>query len=266
MLADKFTEWVGLNFETKNTIRAVNTYTNHFFSFYPEFNQENVNAYLTKRLEEGVKPNTFNTIVYVLKNYAKFLKVQIEFPKVKKVNKKIKDYITLQELEGNVLPIVDMIFEDYQTYDLLARFMFFTGLRVKEIMELKVDNIDFAKESILVVDTKGKVDRKIPFLDEKLFKDLNQYIKFNKRDKVFDLTYRQITYGIKKLGNYSQPNKKFHPHFFRTSFAKYCVSLNIHQSIIQSLLGHKDSNTTFIYCEPDSKMVMEACQLVKRKG
>jgi len=266
MVANNFLEWLNLNYETKNTIRDYNNYTNHFFASYQDFNQENINAYLTKRLEEGVKKSTFNKIVNVLKAYAKFMKMEINFPKSKTTDVRIKDYITLQELEEKVLPMIDLIFNnDAETYDLLIRVMFFTGVRVEEAITLEKSNIDFSSGKIRIINTKGKVDREVPFLDQKLQNDLEKYCNSLKVEKVFDLSYYQVWYNLKKLEQEIQWGKRIHPHFFRVSFAKHCVMLGIHMSVIQKLLGHKDANTTQIYCNPDEKMVLEACAQHKRK-
>ncbi len=265
MVASNFQEWLNLNFETKNTIQGYSTYMNHFFSLFPEFNQETVNAYLIKRTEEGVKKSTLNKIIYTLKVYARFLKIELEFPKIKKLDKRIKDYMTIEELETKVLPMIDLIFNDYQTYDIILRFMFFTGMRVEEIITLDKTNIDFEKGIIKVINTKGKVDREIFSIDEKFFNDLKQYVSLKKENKVFDLSYYQVWYNMKKLETEIQWGKKIHPHFFRISFAKHCVRIGINDSIIQKLLGHADLATTLLYCEPDRDMIHEACNRVKRK-
>lgn len=264
MSVDKFQEWLILNYNAKNTIRMYLVNVNHFLQFHPELTQESLNAYLTKRLGE-VKKNTFNKIIFCLKTYAKFLKVDLEFPKAKKTDKRIKDYITIEELEDQVLPMFDLLFEDYKKYDLLVRFMFFTGLRIEEVIELEKDNIDFEKRIIQVKNTKGKVDREIFSIDKKMFEDLQIHVKHNVYKKVFDLTYRQINYALKKIEKGVNINKKIHPHFFRISFAKHCVRLRINDSIIQKLLGHADLTTTLLYCEPDRNMVHEACSQAERK-
>lgn len=266
MVAENFKDWLKLNYQTENTIRDIESYMNHFFSLFSEYTQDNVNAYLTKRLDEGVKKSTFNKLIYVLGVYAKFLKMEVEFPKTKTPDQRIKDYMTLGELEQQVLPMIDLIFSDYETYDLLIRFLFFTGLRVEEVISLEKKNIDFEKGIIRVVNTKGKVDREVPFLDEKLQKDLEKYSNRMAQEKLFDFSYYQIWYNLKKLTKDIQWTKKIHPHFFRISFAQYCLSLNMNPIIIQQLLGHKDMNTTLIYCKPNDKVIKEVCNQYKRKG
>jgi hypothetical protein len=67
-----------------------------FFSCYPEFNQENVNSYLASKV--GVWCNgSFNIFFTAVKWYAKFLKVEIELPKTKKMEQKPRPYTQEKE-------------------------------------------------------------------------------------------------------------------------------------------------------------------------
>lgn len=266
MIDEKFKQWLKLNYDTDKTIEDYMGYINEFFNQYDTFNQENINDYFFNKLEKGVKKSTFNKIIYSLKPYAIYSKIFIEFPKDKKVDKTIHTFVTLEELEQRILSMVDLIWKDSVKYDLLYRFMFFTGLRAEEVSELLKTNIDFENKIIKVINTKGKKDREVFSLDDKLFEDLEKYCKSTNHETVFNLSYQQIYYAIKRLENDFQIGKRSHPHFMRTSFAKYCVSLNINLAVIQVLMGHADPKTTMIYCEPTRDMVKEACEKAKRKG
>ena len=137
-----------------------------FFKTYTELNQENLNAFFASKIDIW-NGSTFNLFINSLKHYAKFLKVELEFPKYHRVNSKIKDYIDEKELD-EILKYVPMIFENnWLKIQTMLNILFYTGIRPKEIKNLKRADINIEEKYLIIRDTKVKRD-KIVVLSNKI--------------------------------------------------------------------------------------------------
>ena len=134
------------------------------------------------------------------------------------------------------------------------------GLRVSELIDLKISNINF-KESYLKVDGKGDKSRFVPFA-EFTGKLINKYIaetrcKFKINKKYEDILFlnsrgssmsRVIVFIIiKELADKAGISKKISPHTFRHSFATHLLQNGADLRYIQEMLGHSSITTTEIY-------------------
>jgi integrase/recombinase XerD len=134
------------------------------------------------------------------------------------------------------------------------------GLRVSELIDLKISNINF-KESYLKVDGKGDKSRFVPFADytARLIKDYIQNsrstFKINKKcEDILFLNTRGSSMSrvnvfiiIKELAEKAGINKKISPHTFRHSFATHLLQNGADLRYIQEMLGHSSITTTEIY-------------------
>ena len=134
------------------------------------------------------------------------------------------------------------------------------GLRVSELIDLKISNINF-KESYLKVDGKGDKSRFVPFANytANLIKDYiqNTRSKFKINKKCEDILFlnsrgsamsRVIVFIIiKELAEKASINKKISPHTFRHSFATHLLQNGADLRYIQEMLGHSSITTTEIY-------------------
>lgn len=144
----------------------------------------------------------------------------------------------------------------------LALFELFyaTGMRLSEISNLILDQIDFDLKLILV-HGKGNKDRYVPFSDsidkalkaylDQSRKDLlktnsdNNYVFLNDQGK--KLTSRGIEYVMQKVFNKAGIPGKVHPHMLRHTFATQMLNNGADLRSVQELLGHESLSTTQIY-------------------
>ncbi len=134
------------------------------------------------------------------------------------------------------------------------------GLRVSELIDLKISNINF-KENYLKVDGKGDKTRFVP-LAEYTAKLLQDYIanvrsgyKINKKcEDILFLNSRGSSMSrvivfiiIKELTEKAGISKKISPHTFRHSFATHLLQNGADLRYIQEMLGHSSITTTEIY-------------------
>ena len=128
-----------------------------------------------------------------------------------------------------------------------------TGLRVSEICALKVRDISF-KENRILITGKGGRERYVP-LDAIVEESLKEYIDVRKSEiaelfvskKGGALTPRAIQYMVKKYAKEANIDKEVTPHKLRHTCATHLLQEGAHLVSIQKLLGHKSLNTTQIY-------------------
>ncbi|MEM4230580.1 MAG: tyrosine-type recombinase/integrase [Candidatus Pacearchaeota archaeon] len=140
---------------------------------------------------------------------------------------------------------------------LIISFLYSTGVRVSELVNLKISDLDLENKRGKV-HGKGNKSRQI-FLSEKLCQELKDYIKqknpqiflFSNKDK--PLTTRNIQKIIKSVAKKAGINKKVTPHTLRHSFATHLLESGVDIRKIQVLLGHSRIDTTQIYTQVSGK-------------
>lgn len=134
------------------------------------------------------------------------------------------------------------------------------GLRVSELIDLKMSNINF-KESYLKVEGKGDKARFVPLaaytaeLIKQYIKEIRSKYKINKKcEDILFLNSRGSSMSrvivfiiIKELTEKAGINKKISPHTFRHSFATHLLQNGADLRYIQEMLGHSSITTTEIY-------------------
>lgn len=134
------------------------------------------------------------------------------------------------------------------------------GLRVSELIDLKISNINF-KEHYVKVEGKGDKTRFVPLADYtlKLIKDyianVRSNYKINKKCEDFlflnsrgsSMSRVIVFIIIKELTEKAGINKKISPHTFRHSFATHLLQNGADLRYIQEMLGHSSITTTEIY-------------------
>ena len=141
----------------------------------------------------------------------------------------------------------------------MLELMYATGLRVSELINLKVYDVNL-DEALVKTMGKGSKERIIPvgdyalsalrvYIEEyrsSLFKkEINDYLFLNNHGK--KMTRQGFFKIIKKLAIEQGINKDFSPHTLRHSFATHMLKHGADLRIIQELLGHSDVSTTQIY-------------------
>ncbi|ANF50960.1 tyrosine recombinase XerD [Chryseobacterium glaciei] len=134
------------------------------------------------------------------------------------------------------------------------------GLRVSELIDLKISNINFV-ENYIKVNGKGNKTRFVPLADftadllKSYIEDTRSKCKINKKyeDSLF-LNSRGTSMSrvivfliIKELTDKAGVSKKISPHTFRHSFATHLLQNGADLRYIQEMLGHSSITTTEIY-------------------
>lgn len=141
----------------------------------------------------------------------------------------------------------------------IMELLYATGMRLRELEGVNIDDIDFSSKTVRVKGKGGKI-RIIPITDLAL-KRINEYLeerfkkgeKFNLNSPLFlnkngtRLTGRSVARIIKKRAKQSGLFKNVHPHIFRHSFATHLLNGGADLRVVQELLGHSNLSTTQVY-------------------
>lgn len=132
--------------------------------------------------------------------------------------------------------------------------LYSSGLRVSELINLTVDNVNFEGKQLSIV---GKNNSRVILLDESTKQLIQKYLEKRTQKSNYlvvnksgnQLTPRYVQLMIKKYGNESGIEKKITPHILRHSYATHLFEQGVNIKIIQQLLGHSNLSTTQIYSQ-----------------
>ncbi|GBU10778.1 tyrosine recombinase XerD [Erysipelotrichaceae bacterium] len=190
-------------------------------------------------------------------------KIIIENPwekiKTPKLPKKIPDFLTIAEvsllLNGDI-QTRKITFDDRNR--LMIELLYATGMRVSELLEIKLQDINFVSRTIRVMG-KGNKQRIVPIL-EQTGAEIKNFIATQR--VVLDLElcpYLFLNYNGKRMSRQGfwkivkqrakllGLEKNITPHILRHTFATHLLENGADLRIVQELLGHEDIGTTQIY-------------------
>jgi integrase/recombinase XerD len=157
----------------------------------------------------------------------------------------------------------------------LLRLMLNTGLRAAEVLNLKVNDIDWKSGNVMVRQGKGKKDRTL-WIGEADLKLLKKWLKyqaklpgseflFTTRDgqRIMD---RYLRCMVKRLAKQAGIDKDVHPHLLRHTFATDLFRKTKNLRLAQKALGHAQITSTQIYTHIVDDELEEALKTFRAAG
>jgi integrase/recombinase XerD len=193
----------------------------------------------------------------------------LEAPKLKR---SLPDVLSFEEIES-IIAQVNMSTNDGARNRAILETMYSCGLRVSEVVNLKISQLHLDHEFIQVIG-KGDKERLIPIGGDAV-KYINSYqhairvhmpINYGKEDFLFlnkrgsPLSRVMIFYIIKDLVRKAGIDKVISPHTFRHSFATHLVEGGADLRAVQEMLGHESITTTEIYTHLDREFLRTTLQ------
>ena len=187
-----------------------------------------------------------------------------------KIGVKLPDTLSVEEID-KLIYAIDLSKEQGERNRAMVEILYSCGLRVSELITLKLSNVSFSEGFIKVVG-KGNKERLAP-IGSTALKYLNIYlnevrnhqaIKKGSEDIVFlnrrgkQLTRVMIFTIIKQLAEKISLKKKISPHTFRHSFATHLIQGGADLRAVQEMLGHESITTTEIYTHLDKEYLKES--------
>lgn len=192
-----------------------------------------------------------------------------------RLRRKLPNILTIEEID-NLLDIKLNTPFDYRNKAMLE-LMYSSGLRVSELVDLKLNNIDLDNGYVRCLG-KGKKERIIPIGEiaiEYLKKYINEYRNSMKKgyytENVFlnnhgkNITRQGFFLIIKNIAKEKNIDKNITPHMLRHSFATHLLNNGANLRTIQEMLGHSSITTTQIYTNVSNDIIKENYELYKRR-
>lgn len=208
----------------------------------------------TLKLSENTLHSRMNAIKFYYEKVLKNEKIFFEIPRPKKPS-----------ILPKVIHAVDIkkIFENATNpkHNLMLKLCYGMGLRVSEIVNLKITDIDSKNMQVLIEHAKGKKDRYVN-LPESILEQLRAYYKTYKPKKyLFEGQYggqysiRSVQQVFNDNLKKANINKTIGIHGLRHSFATHLLESGTDITYIKDLLGHKDLKTTLRYIHVSKKTI-----------
>ena len=231
-----------------------------------EITYENIQEYLFQLSKKKFSERTQARWVSSIKSFFKYLvddEVRTDNPAAllegPKLGLYLPDTLSFEDVE-RIIRAIDINTDLGQRNQCMIEVLYGCGLRVSELIDLKISNINF-KESYLKVEGKGDKSRFVPLAvyTSQLIKDYitNVRSKYKINKKCEDILFlnsrgssmsRVIVFIIiKELTEKAGISKKISPHTFRHSFATHLLQNGADLRYIQEMLGHSSITTTEIY-------------------
>jgi integrase/recombinase XerD len=251
-----------------NTISSYEANLKHFLFSTPKeienITIQDLEQFLELLNKEKKSTRTIAHYITVLKEFFKFLEreeIISENPTLYLVQPKLNKSLPNVLSEEEVLQILDIPLNNKYDYrnKAMLELMYSSGLRISELIEVKVHDINLEEASLKVMG-KGSKERMLPLGDYAIYYIkvyLENYrdslLKDNKNDYLFlnsrgnKLTRQAFFKLLKEIAIKKDIKTEFSPHTLRHSFATHLLKHGADLRSIQELLGHASLSTTQIY-------------------
>lgn len=252
--------------------KTVKSYEDDLNSFALEINknllditEEDIINYLKVLKDNKYKKTSVSRKISSLKSFYKY----INFKKIKeeynpttyilypKKDKKLPNFIEYNELEEMIQSSLEG--KNKERNNLIIELLYATGVRVSELVNIKLNDINFNDQSIRVMG-KGSKER-IVYYGEYALNALNSYINGERKETLNNidsewlfsnkkgdhLSTRMIELIIDKIMKNVSIKSKVSPHTLRHTFATHLLNSGCDIRVVQELLGHENLTTTEVY-------------------
>lgn len=246
------------DFCSKIKVDELNISVNEIREFIADLNSKNISARSQARIISGVKAFFKYLIIedYITNDPA----MLIENPKI---GLKLPEVLSVCEIEL-IISSIDLSNKQGERNRAILETLYSCGLRVTELINLKISNINF-KEGYIKVIGKGDKERLTPIgsnalkyisiyvnevrIHQKISKNHEDFVFLNNRGS--KLSRVMIFTLIKRIVDKVGIKKKVSPHTFRHSFATHLIEGGADLRAVQEMLGHESITTTEIYTHLD---------------
>ncbi|MBI94916.1 MAG: integrase [Flammeovirgaceae bacterium] len=257
---------------SENTVISYETDLNQFLSFYKEYStsqkiekvdKRTIRSWIVKLSLSNLSAKSINRKIASLKSFFKFL-VKRDLIKKNpsshvtslKTDQKIPTFIKEKDINF-LFKNIDVKEDCTGQRDLLIlELLYGTGIRISELINIKISDINFAKKEIKVIGKRNK-ERIIPLHNNAIYQTKkylqlaekegyeNQYLLFTKKgEKIYPMLINRI---VKKHLSTLIKSKKYNPHLLRHTFATHILNKGGDLNSIKDLLGHSSLAATQVY-------------------
>ena len=257
---------------SENTVVSYETDLDQFLSFYKEYStsqkiekvdKRTIRSWIVKLSLSNLSAKSINRKIASLKSFFKFL-VKRDLIK-KNPSSHINSLKTDQKIPSFIKERdINFLFKNIDTKEdftgqrdlLILELLYGTGIRISELINIKISDINFTKKEIKVIGKRNK-ERIIPLHNNAIYQTKkylklaekegykNQYLLFTKKgEKIYPMLINRI---VKKHLSTLIKSKKYNPHLLRHTFATHILNKGGDLNSIKDLLGHSSLAATQVY-------------------
>lgn len=252
-------------------LNGVNKYTS-----LKDIQQEDIEAFFANLYDLGLSASSQARILSGIKKFYAYLiqeKIVAENPTLlissPSIGRHLPDVLTYPEI-NSMIECIDLSQQFGHRNKAILEIMYGCGLRVSEVITLKISNI-YIKDEFIRIIGKGNKERLIP-ISKSIIKTLKLYIEGERMqqeintkhtDTVFinkrgsGLSRQMIFLIIKGLAEKAGIKKNIGPHTIRHSFATHLLEGGADLRAVQQMLGHSNISTTEIYTHVSDQYLRE---------
>lgn len=244
----------------------------HLRDFLVEIGKIGINERSQARLISGIK-SFYRFLIYK----DKISQDPTDLLEAPRLGLRLPEVLSIDEIE-QIFAAIDLSKPEGQRNRAIIEVLYGSGLRVSELINLKLTNIYF-DENYMLVEGKGSKQRLVPLSEESVKQigywrlDRNRLdIKKGNEDYLFlnrlgrRLTRAMIFTIVKNLAEVAGIKKNISPHTFRHSFATHLLENGANLRAIQQLLGHESITTTELYTHIDVQYLRETILMYHPKN
>lgn len=240
----------------KNYMSCVEKFLNHFKdkSQPKAINESDIKSYLLLYPEHNTQRAIHSAIKcfyhYVVRQPEKF-----KYIEYCKRSRKLPIVLSVDEIQKLFNACTNL------KHRAIIALMYSTGLRVGEVINLKIENIDSSRMVINIINAKGGKDRQV-MLNQNLLDLLRKYfLKYKPKEYLFNgqnspqYSERSIAQFLKTYAHQCGLNKRIYPHLIRHCSFTHLVESGTDINLIQRLAGHQSVKTTNLYIQTSHSLI-----------
>jgi integrase/recombinase XerD len=239
-----------------------------------EVELSDLQSFLASLYDEDMSARSQARIISGLKSFYKFMLYErriahdpTELLDAPKIGRHLPEVLSIPEIEA-ILNGIDLSKPEGHRNKAIIEVMYGCGLRVSEVVNLRISNLHFRENYIRIIG-KGDKERLVPIghtaqqavllylegyrMHLKIKKGEEDFVFLNRRGS--RLSREMIFMMIKEMAAAAGIRKTISPHTFRHSFATHLVEGGADLRAVQEMLGHESITTTEIYTHLDREYV-----------
>jgi integrase/recombinase XerD len=249
-------------------VAGVVRFAKYFGRSPDQLGAEDVRNFQLELLRRRASWSLFNQTVCALRL---FYRITLQQPDVVKMIPfgKMPKYLPCVLSPEEVLRFIDAAWLNRDR--ILLQTAYACGLRISELLHLRVSDIDSARRVIMVRHGKGGKERIVP-MSARLLEELRNYWReYRPKDWLFPggvpgtrLTASYVQRTCQRLVVRAGLTKKATPHTLRHSFATHMLEAGVDVVTVQTILGHSSLNTTLCYLHIGTRRFQQLPSLLDR--
>lgn len=256
----------------KIVIEKFNNYCNEFKLKITQISNYDLKIYLTSLYDLGYSKSSISNEISILKSFYNFLELNDYIKKNNTINfvypkqeKKLPKILFEREVVM-IINSIDCTKKLGNRNLALVVLMYSCGLRVSEISDINISDINFS-DRLIIINGKGNKQRIVPVNNfcidilEDYINNFRSFLNKNNSNYLFlnnksnKISRRGIYYIINIITNKCSIKMNVSPHVFRHSLASHLLNSGMDIRIVQEILGHSNLSSTQIYTHLDLKNV-----------